>query len=87
MIQADFAQLLQQKLKPGGELHLATDCQDYANQMLMVLEQTSGLVNCAGKGQFLSHRHGRVLTKFEQKALKLGRNIHDLLFTTIQKQA
>lgn len=85
LIQADFVRLLQQKLKPGGELHLATDSQDYANHMLMVLEQAPGLTNYAGKKQFLPHRNGRAITKFEQRALQTGGAIYDLLFINRSK--
>lgn len=80
LIQADFAALLLQKLKPNGYLHLATDWQDYAEQMLETIEPIPGFENVAGKGQFLTHRNGRPITKFEQRGLILNQKIWDLLF-------
>jgi tRNA (guanine-N7-)-methyltransferase len=83
LIQSDFVTLLQQKLKPGGQLHLATDCADYAQQMLAIVEATPGFENCAGTGQYLSEQNQRPMTKFERRALDEGRIIWDLLFTLL----
>lgn len=80
LIQTDFAALLLQKLKPNGYLHLATDCQDYAQQMLQTIEIIPDFKNVAGAGQFLAHRNDRPMTKFEQRGLKLNQKIWDLLF-------
>ncbi len=80
LIQPEFVALLYQKLKPGGFLHLATDWPDYAEQMLTVIGNHPGFINNAGAGQYLSHRNGRVVTKFEQRSLDLGQPIWDLLF-------
>jgi len=83
LIQPEFIHLLHQKLKPAAQLHLATDCEDYARQMLIILENNPGFINCAGKGRYLPHRNGRATTKFEQRALSLGRPIRDLLFEKV----
>lgn len=80
LIQPDFMELLCRKLKIGGQLHLATDCQDYAQQMLTVAGEMTSLTNCAGEGQYLPNRNERVMTKFEQRGLRLGHFIWDLLF-------
>jgi tRNA (guanine-N7-)-methyltransferase len=45
LIQAEFVSLLVARLKPGAYLHLATDWHNYAEQMLLVLNAESGLVN------------------------------------------
>jgi tRNA (guanine-N7-)-methyltransferase len=45
LIQAEFAKLLISRLKPGAYLHLATDWHNYAEQMLLVLNAESSLVN------------------------------------------
>ncbi|QWD94817.1 tRNA (guanosine(46)-N7)-methyltransferase TrmB [Polynucleobacter sp. MG-Unter2-18] len=45
LIQAEFVKLLISRLKPGAYLHLATDWQNYAEQMLLVLNAESTLVN------------------------------------------
>jgi tRNA (guanine-N7-)-methyltransferase len=45
LIQAQFVKLLISRLKPGAYLHLATDWHNYAEQMLLVLNAESDLVN------------------------------------------
>jgi tRNA (guanine-N7-)-methyltransferase len=45
LIQAEFVKLLTSRLKPGAYLHLATDWHNYAEQMLLVLNAESGLMN------------------------------------------
>ena len=47
LVQADFVALLASRLKPGGYLHLATDWQEYAEQMLAVLGAEPQLENTA----------------------------------------
>jgi tRNA (guanine-N7-)-methyltransferase len=80
LIQPAFANLLARKLKPGGLLHLATDWEDYAIQMLAVLEATAGFCNTVESGGFSSRPADRPLTKFEHRAKHLGHNVWDLLF-------
>src|SRR6185437_3387915 len=52
LIQSNFVNLLADKLQCGGELHLATDWQDYAKQMMNVLSNTTALINAVGVGSF-----------------------------------
>jgi len=78
LIQPAFIQLLSSKLKPGGYIHLATDWEDYAQQMLAVLSAEQCLQNtCAG---FSPRPETRPLTKFENRGLRLGHGVWDLLF-------
>jgi tRNA (guanine-N7-)-methyltransferase len=78
LIQPEFVALLLTKLKPGGYLHLATDWEDYALQMLAVLSAESRLANNA-EG-YAPRPDYRPLTKFEQRGLKLGHGVWDLIF-------
>ncbi|MCK5876342.1 MAG: tRNA (guanosine(46)-N7)-methyltransferase TrmB [Candidatus Marithrix sp.] len=78
LIQADFVGLLAQRLKSGGKLHLATDWENYAQQMLAVLEASPEFVNCASG--FSKRPSERPLTKFEQRGLRLGHGVWDLLY-------
>ena len=80
LIQPPFVELLRQKLKPGGVLHLATDWQDYAEQMMQVLSEASGFSNEAGKGNYAPRPDYRPVTKFEKRGQRLGHGIWDLLF-------
>ena len=78
LIQPAFMEMLITKLTPGGFVHLATDWENYAEQMMEVLTDTK-LENTAGEGCF-SDRHDRPLTKFEQRGQRLGHGVWDLYF-------
>lgn len=78
LIQPTFVALLTRKLKPRGYLHLATDWEDYAQQMLEVLTGTPGLRNSCT--DFAPRPETRPLTKFEKRGLRLGHGVWDLLF-------
>jgi tRNA (guanine-N7-)-methyltransferase len=80
LIQPTFVALLSRKLKPGGVLHLATDWEDYALQMMEVLGAAEGLENCYAEGQFAPRPEHRPLTKFELRGERLGHGVRDLLF-------
>jgi tRNA (guanine-N7-)-methyltransferase len=78
LLQGPFVAALVQKLKPGGYLHAATDWQDYAEQMLAVFSAEPQLQNtCAG---YAPRPDYRPLTKFEQRGLRLGHGVWDLVF-------
>jgi len=78
LIQAPFAHLLASRLIPGGYVHLATDWQDYAEQMLAVLTGEPLLENTAAA--FVPRPESRPPTKFEQRGLRLGHHVWDLVF-------
>ncbi|MCX8085620.1 MAG: tRNA (guanosine(46)-N7)-methyltransferase TrmB [Rhodocyclaceae bacterium] len=78
LIQPPFVHELALRLLPGGYLHLATDWQDYAEQMLAVLSAEPLLENTAPG--FAPRPAWRPQTKFEQRGLKLGHGVWDLLF-------
>jgi tRNA (guanine-N7-)-methyltransferase len=78
LIQAPFIAQLVQKLKPGGYLHVATDWQNYAEQILMVLSAESLLENTVEN--YAPRPAYRPLTKFEQRGIRLGHEVWDLVF-------
>ncbi len=78
LIQPPLVHLLAQRLAPGGYLHLATDWEEYARQMLEVLSAEPLLENTAAG--FAPRPESRPLTKFEQRGLRLGHGVWDLLF-------
>jgi tRNA (guanine-N7-)-methyltransferase len=80
LIQPAFIALLITKLKPGGVLHLATDWEDYAQQMMQVLTAANGLTNRYGPQQFAPRPEHRPLTKFELRGERLGHGVWDLMF-------
>jgi tRNA (guanine-N7-)-methyltransferase len=80
IVQQAFADLIQRALSPGGVIHMATDWEDYARQMMTVFTQHSGFRNQAGKGNFSPRPETRPMTKFEQRGQRLGHGVWDLLF-------
>ena len=82
MIQDDFVALIGRKLVMGGILHLATDWQNYAEQMMEVLSANGHYKNCAGTNQFAVNT-GRPETKFERRGQRLGHGVWDLVFEKV----
>lgn len=83
LVQPKFIELLHEKLKLNGKLHLATDWHDYAQQMLKVMENTSQWQNTVEKNQFTPRPSTRPMTKFENRGQQLGHSIWDLVFLTL----
>jgi tRNA (guanine-N7-)-methyltransferase len=80
LVNREFVQLATRKLAPGGVFHGATDWEDYALQMLEVLEADPDLRNRAGKGGFSERPEHRPPTKFEDRGHRLGHGVWDLMF-------
>jgi tRNA (guanine-N7-)-methyltransferase len=98
LIQPPFVMLLASRLKPGGYLHCATDWENYALQMLDVLDHEPSLTNSvaspmpaalaaalaadstAALAGFAPRPDYRPLTKFENRGLRLGHGVWDLVF-------
>jgi tRNA (guanine-N7-)-methyltransferase len=81
LIQAPLVAKLAARLKPGGYLHCATDWEPYAQQMLEVLSAEPLLKNTADG--YAPKPDYRPLTKFENRGLKLGHGVWDLVFKRI----
>jgi tRNA (guanine-N7-)-methyltransferase len=78
LVQPPLVALLASRLKPGGYLHLATDWQEYAEQMVSVLAAEPLLANTA-EG-FAPRPDYRPQTKFEARGLRLGHGVWDVVF-------
>jgi len=83
LIKDEFVNLVCRKLRPGGFLHLATDWENYAEQMMEVLGRNPELRNLAGPNSFSPRPEQRPLTKFEQRGQGLGHGVWDLLFERV----
>ncbi|WP_372461593.1 tRNA (guanosine(46)-N7)-methyltransferase TrmB [Actinacidiphila acidipaludis] len=93
LIQPSFLDLVVPLLRPGAVVHLATDWEPYAEQMLEVLEAAPGLANrypaagsagaALGEGGFAPRPDFRPMTKFERQGLEKGHVVRDLLFTRV----
>lgn len=90
LVAPEFAGIVAELLEDGGRWRLATDWDDYAWQQRDVVESTPGLLNphrgerpdpndpegaCGG---FAPRFDGRVVTAFERRAGREGREVHDL---------
>lgn len=81
LVSPDFVALVASRLAPGGTLHLATDWQHYADQMLAVCSAEPLLRNSSDTADGWTPRPAwRPTTKFESRALAEGRTVRDLLF-------
>lgn len=78
LIQPGFVALLTSRMQRGAYLHLATDWEPYAQQMLEVLSAEATLENTATG--FAPRPASRPITKFERRGLALGHGVRDLLF-------
>ena len=78
LIQPAFVKTLCEHIAPGGYIHLATDWEEYAVQMLEVLSAEPALRNTA-EG-YAPQPSYRPLTKFENRGIKLGHGVWDLVF-------
>ena len=82
LIQSPLIAKLAARLKPGGYIHCATDWQPYAEQILEVLSAEPLLENTAdsASGGYAPKPAYRPLTKFENRGIKLGHGVWDLVF-------
>jgi tRNA (guanine-N7-)-methyltransferase len=81
LIQAPFVALLASRIAAGGYVHLATDWQPYAEQMLDVLSAEPALANATDG--FSPRPDHRPQTKFERRGLALGHRVWDLVFRRV----
>lgn len=82
LIQAPFMTKLASKLKAGGYIHAATDWQNYAEQILEVMSGESLLKNTTANADGYADKPDyRPLTKFENRGIKLGHGVWDVVFT------
>ena len=78
LLQSAFVHALAERLAPRGYLHVATDWEEYAVEILETLRSEPLLTNTSP--EFAPRPEYRPLTKFERRGLKLGHGVWDLLF-------
>ncbi len=81
LVRDSFMPVAARAIKPGGIWHLATDWEDYADQMVDVLDRSAVFRN-VHEG-WAPRYEGRVLTSFENKAHAAGREIFDLTYERV----
>ena len=85
LIQTPLIAKLAARLKPGAYIHCATDWEPYAVQILEVLSAEPLLKNTADatNGGYAQKPDYRPLTKFENRGLKLGHGVWDVVFKRV----
>ena len=78
LIQPPFVETLIKKLKPGGQIHVATDWENYAEHILEVLSANNDLQNTAD--DYAPKPEYRPSTKYEKRGIRLGHGVWDLVF-------
>jgi tRNA (guanine-N7-)-methyltransferase len=83
ILQPDFLQLLARKIEPGGSLHIATDWEDYADQIDELTAAQEGFILSEKRIHSGDDPLDRPVTKFERRGLKLDHSICDWRFDRI----
>jgi len=79
IVQTEFLDLIHSKLKTGGQFHAATDWENYAEHMMSTLNAHHSFINSSKEGYAERPEH-RPLTKFENRGLRLGHGVWDIIF-------
>lgn len=77
LLQADFMVLAAARLKRGGSLHIATDWQNYAEQIDEVVSGCPTLTTAERREHEGERPLDRPPTKFERRGLKLGHRVYE----------
>lgn len=80
LIKPNFISMLTSKVTPEGHIHLATDSEPYASEMMQYLSDATGLKNCYGPGKFREQREDFPQSKYERNFINAGEKIFYLEF-------
>ena len=80
IVKPEFLDMIMPKLKQGGIIHMATDWENYAEQMLEVLSADERIENLSADNTYVPRPDFRPLTKFELRGQRLGHGVWDLMF-------
>ncbi len=81
LIDAQFVATVAARLRRGGILRLATDWQDYAEQMLAVCNADPALKSLSPDFTYVARPDFRPATRFERRGQRLGHGVWDLAYT------
>jgi len=87
LIEPAFVSLIAARLRVGGTLRLATDWQDYAEQMLAVCNANPALRSLSPDRTFMARPEFRPPTRFERRGERLGHGVWDLAYSRGEKTA
>ena len=80
IVQRAFTDLIWRKLRAGGEIHCATDWENYAEWMRDVFAGDPKWQNLGGADGFAPRPDWRPQTKFERRGERLGHGVWDLRY-------
>jgi tRNA (guanine-N7-)-methyltransferase len=83
IVRESFITLLSHKLKHDSYFHAATDWENYAQWILTLFDQNASFKNLSPTQTYCERPAYRPLTKFEQRGLRLGHGVWDILYTKI----
>lgn len=81
LIQSNLLKLIAQKIKKSGYLHIATDWEDYAFWIIDLLDKEDLLQKISD--DFFKKPDYRPLTKYENRGIKLGYKVWDMIYRRI----
>lgn len=84
IVQASFLDLLAKKLQIDGYFHAATDWQHYASAILKIFLADARFTNTSVANDYAERPDYRPLTKFEQRGIRLGHGVWDIIFKKIE---
>jgi tRNA (guanine-N7-)-methyltransferase len=87
LIEPAFVALAATRLRRGGTLRLATDWQDYAEQMLAVCNADPALQSLSADSTYVPRPDFRPATRFERRGERLGHGVWDLAYSRRQESA
>ncbi len=80
LVNARFRDLAYAALAPGGEIHVATDWQDYAEDIAAQFLADARFANRGDAAGFAKRPDYRPPTRFEARGRRLGHEVRDLVF-------
>lgn len=80
LLQAAFFAAVARVLRRDGQVFVATDWANYAEDVAALVETLPAWRNLAGPGRTAPRNKARILTKFERRALREGRTVADFVF-------
>ncbi|MEI6745628.1 MAG: tRNA (guanosine(46)-N7)-methyltransferase TrmB [Methylococcaceae bacterium] len=83
IVRDSFVELLARKIMPNGYFHAATDWENYAEWMLEILNRASNFENLSPTQTYCERPEYRPLTKFEQRGIRLGHGVWDVMFKRV----
>jgi len=79
LLKKSFLKLMESKLNQSGYIHIATDWEAYALEIITLVEENKSYK--ISKRNLNDKPHSRPLTKYENRGLRLGHQVWDIIIT------